>query len=175
MTSTITGMQIELLRADITSIKVDAIVNPANPHMQHVGSVGRELVRNGGKIIQQQSAELGPVPVGNAVVTTGGNLLCKFVIHAVIPQMGEGDEDRKLRAATMASLEKAEELAIGTVAMPAMGSGMFGFSFERCARIMLGATLDFRPKARSLHRVVYCLFGREPYDVFSRVLKELET
>lgn len=168
-------MHIHLLRADITSLKVDAIVNPANPQLQHVGGVGRELLREGGKVIQRESASFGNVPVGSAVVTTGGNLLCKFVIHAVVPRMGEGDENMKLRAAVISSLEKAEELAISSVGLPPMGAGMFGFPFERCARVMIGATIDFRKNARSLQRVVYCLFGVEAYDVFARVLKELES
>jgi O-acetyl-ADP-ribose deacetylase (regulator of RNase III) len=107
------------------------------------------------------------------VAEQGGNLLCRFVIHAVIPRMGEGDEDAKLRAATIAALERAEELALASIGLPAMGAGAFGFSFERCARVMLGATIDFRPNARSLQRVVYCLFGAEPYAEFDRVLQEL--
>jgi len=148
-------MDIELLRADITSIKVDAIVNPTNAPMQHVRGVGI-------------------VPVGEAVVTTGGNLLCKFVIHAVGPRMGEGDEDRKLRTAMMSALQRGEDLAIASIAFPAMSAGTFGFPFDRCARIMLGATIDFRHQARSLRRAVYCLFGPEPYDVFARVLRELQ-
>lgn len=168
-------MHIELLRADIKSLKVDAIVNPANPQMQHVGGIGRELVAAGGREIQEASAANAPLQPGTAVVTTGGNLLCRFVIHSVVPHMGEGDEDAKLRAATWAALEKAEELAIAAVALPAMATGAFGFSFERCARVMLGATIDFKPRARSLQRVVYCLFGQDPHDVFSRILKELES
>ncbi|HEY0143548.1 MAG TPA: macro domain-containing protein [Thermoanaerobaculia bacterium] len=168
-------MHIELLRADIKSLKVDAIVNPANPQMQHVGGLGRELVREGGRAMQEASAVPEPLQPGAAVVTTGGNLLCRFVIHTVVPRMGEGDEDAKLRAATWAALEKAEELAIAAVALPAMATGASGFSFERCARIMIGTTLDFRARARSLQRVVYCLFGKDPHDTFERVLKELES
>lgn len=147
-------MDIQLLRADVTSLKVDAIVNPSSAQLQPAPGIER-------------------LPVGSAVVTTGGNLLCKFVIHAVVPRIGEGDEDAKLRAATWAALERAEELAIESVGMPAMSTGAFGFSFERCAHIMLGATLDFRSRARSLQRVVYFLFGDEPYTTFQRVLTEL--
>ena len=167
-------MDIELLRADITSIKVDAIVNPTNPQLQHVGGIGRVLVREGGEVIQRESSEIGSVPVGEAVVTTGGNLLCKFVIHAVAPRMGEGDEDRKLRSSTMSALQRGEDLAIASIAFPAMASGIFGLPFDRCVRVMLGATIDFRPQARSLRRAVYCLFGPEPYAVFARVLRELQ-
>lgn len=167
-------MNIELLRADITSIKVDAIVNPTNPQLQHVGGLGRVLVREGGEIIQRESSEMAPVPVGEAVITSGGNLLCKFVIHTVAPRLGEGDEDRKLRTATTSALQRGEDLAIASIALPAMSAGVFGFTFERCARVMLGATIDFRPHARSLRRAIYCLFGPEPYNAFDRVLKELE-
>jgi O-acetyl-ADP-ribose deacetylase (regulator of RNase III) len=152
-------MHIQLLRADITSLKVDAIVNPTNAHLQRAGGLGADL----------------PLAPGTAVATTGGNLLCRFVIHTIVPTIGEGDEDAKLRAATWASLEKAEELAVAAVALPAMAAGTFGFPVERCARIMLGATIDFRPLARSLHRVVYCLFGKDPHDTFTRVLEELES
>ncbi|HVR41663.1 MAG TPA: macro domain-containing protein [Thermoanaerobaculia bacterium] len=149
-------MHIQLLRADITSIKVDAIVNPASPHVQVAG--------------------VGPLPVGSAVATPGGNLLCKFIIHAVVPRMGEGNEDTKLRAATQSALEKAEELAVASVGLPAMAvGGAFGFTLERCARVMLGTAIDFRRRSRSLQRAVFCLFGQEPYEVFQRVLQELES
>lgn len=148
-------MHIQLLRADITSIKVDAIVNPASPQVQVAG--------------------IGPLPVGSAVATPGGNLLCKFIIHAVVPRIGEGNEDAKLRAATQSALEKAEELAIASVGLPAMAIGAFGFPIERCARVMLGTAIDFRKRARSLQRAVFCLFGAEAYDAFQRVLRELDS
>lgn len=148
-------MHIQLLRADITSIKVDAIVNPASPHVQVAG--------------------VGVLPVGSAAATPGGNLLVKFIIHAVVPRMGEGNEDAKLRAATQSALEKAEELAVASVGLPAMATGAFGFTLERCARVMLGTAIDFRKRARSLQRAVFCLFGAEPYAVFQRVLQELES
>lgn len=146
-------MHIELLRADVSSLKVDAMVNPANP---------------------QLLAGYTPRPsVGDAIVE-GGNLFCKFVIHAVVPRVGEGDEEAKLRAATWSSLKRAEELALFSVAFPAMAAGVFGISYERCARIMLGAAIDFRGHARSLRRIVFCLFGKDAYDDFDRVLRELQ-
>jgi O-acetyl-ADP-ribose deacetylase len=146
-------MTIELLRADIASIKVDAIVNASQK--QHVNGVGK-------------------VPVGNAVITTGGNVLCKFVIHAVGPREGEADAERKLRSATLAALERAEELAIGSVAFTSTRSGLFGMALEKSAPIMIAATLEFRRRSRSLQRVVYGLFGQEQYETFRRKLEELE-
>jgi O-acetyl-ADP-ribose deacetylase (regulator of RNase III) len=156
-------MDIQLIRADVTSLKVDAIVNPTSPLIQP-DIAGRVLVRKGEREDERWNGT-SPLPVGTTIVTTGGNLFCRFVIHAVVPRMGEGDEDAKLRATT---------LSIASVALPAMTAGAFGFTYERCARVMLSAAIDFRPQARSLQRAIICLFGKEPYDVFDRVLKELE-
>ena len=141
-------MRIELLRVDITSLNVDAMVIPVN----------------------------GPssLPTGTAAVNAGGNLLCRFVIHAVPPRFGEGDEEAKLRDTTMAVLQRADELAVESVALPPLSTGKPVFSLEKIARVMLRATLDFQTRARSIRRVIYCLFGQEPYDVFERVLKELK-
>jgi O-acetyl-ADP-ribose deacetylase (regulator of RNase III) len=147
-------MDIELLRADVSSLKVDAIVNPASPQL--IAGYAPRLA------------------AGDAVITEGGNLFCKFVIHAVVPRRGEADEEKKLRNATWSSLQRAEELAVSSVAFPPMSAGVFGISYERCARIMLGAAVDFRGQARSVRRVVFCLFGSSAYDDFDRVLRELQ-
>jgi O-acetyl-ADP-ribose deacetylase (regulator of RNase III) len=166
-------MQVELIRGDITSLRVDAIVNAANSHLEHGGGVAGAIARQGGEAIQKESDRIGYVPVGNAVITSGGSLLCKYIIHAVGPRMGEGDEDRKLHDATISSFERAEELKIASIAFPAISTGIFGFPMDRCARIMLGATVEFEPRAMSLDRVVYCLFGEEPFRIFQRTWEEL--
>jgi len=93
-------------------------------------------------------------------------VLCKFVITAVVPRPGEEDEERKLRDATWASLERAEELAVASVAFPALPG--------EAARVVLRAALDFRAHARSLQRVIFCAFNREAHAEFARVLEELE-
>ena len=141
-------MHIHLLRTDTTSLKVDALVYP-----------------------EEAPSDLND---GRAVVTTGGNLLCRFVIHVKVSKADEADADAKLRASTIAALERAEELAIASVGLPAIGAGPFGFSTERCARLMLAATRDFSNRARSLQRAVFCLLGAEEYAVFERVLGELD-
>lgn len=146
-------MNIELLRADISSIKVDALIYPSQkPHVDGVGEV----------------------PPGSAVVTSAGNLLCKFVIHAIGPRTDEKDQAKILRDATVSALERAEELAIASVAFMASRSEMFGFPIAFCAPVMLEATLAFRPRARSLQRVIYCLFSAESHESFRRALEELE-
>jgi O-acetyl-ADP-ribose deacetylase (regulator of RNase III) len=145
-------MEIELLRADVSSLKVDAIINPASA--------------------SKPVAEFGPVPVGHAVVTIGGNVLCKFVIHAIVPRNGDGDEDSKLRNAMWAALKRAEELAIGSVAMPPVPAAL-GFEAGRCWRVLASTALDFRPTARSLQRVVFCAFSEENYRELERAIEEL--
>ena len=141
-------MQIAILRADITSLKVDAIVAPSPP---------ATLSQN-----------------GRATVVTGGNLLARFVIEVPVPHGTEPDADMRLRNATIDALERADELAVAIIGLPLLGKPSLGFSRERCARVMLRAALDFRPRARSLHRAVFCVFGPEEYDIFQTVLKELE-
>src|SRR3954466_15496670 len=113
-------MKIELLRADIASIKVDALVYPSQS--RHVDGIGE-------------------VPAGSAVVTSAGNLLCKFVIHAIGPASGDADQEKVLREATRAALERAEDLAIASVAFMSSKSGMFGFPINFCAPVMLKTTV----------------------------------
>jgi len=145
-------MEIELLRADVTSLKVDAIINPA--------------------LAGKPVADFGSVPVGHAVVTSGGNVLCKFVIHAIVPRHGDGDEDAKLRNAIWAALKRAEELAIASVAMPPVPA-TFGFEHGRCSRVMVSTALDFRSHARSLQRVVFCAFSEDALSELRRAIEEL--
>ena len=99
--------RIILKKADITEEDTEAIVNAANSHLKHGGGVAGAIVRRGGKSIQEESDKIGYVPVGSAAITMGGNLNARFIIHAVGPQMGEGNEDEKLRNATLNSLRLA--------------------------------------------------------------------
>jgi O-acetyl-ADP-ribose deacetylase (regulator of RNase III) len=84
-----------LVQGDITERDTDVIVNAANSHLQHGGGVAGAIVRKGGQTIQEESDKIGFTPVGHAVITSAGRLSAKFVIHAVGPRMGEGDEDNK--------------------------------------------------------------------------------
>ena len=101
---TIHNKRLRLVQGDLTERDVDAIVNAANSHLQHGGGVAGAIVKKGGQIIQDESDKIGVTPVGTAVLTTGGKLPAKFVIHTVGPRMGEGDEDNKLKNAVLSSL-----------------------------------------------------------------------
>ena len=115
------------VQADLTRMMVDAIVNAANSHLLHGGGLAGAIVRCGGAIIQEESLRVAPVPGGSVAVTGAGTLPCRWVIHAVGPRWGEGDEERKLRSAVWAALDAAAGLGARSVAVPAISTGIFGY------------------------------------------------
>lgn len=124
---TVAGVRLLAVLGDLTTQNVDAIVNAANSQLQHGGGLAGAIVARGGDVIQRASTALAPVAVGDAVVTTAGNLPCRWVIHAVGPRWGQGDEERFLRSAVRSSLDRALELSAASVALPAISTGIFGY------------------------------------------------
>ena len=171
----VNNVEIELMKGDITELKADAIVNAANQYLEHGGGVAAAIVRKGGEIIQIESREYvkkhGPVPVGSVAVTSAGKLKAKYVIHAVGPVYGDPEGDAKLASAIRSSLEKAEELGLGSIALPAISTGVFGYPYERAARIMAETLKNYR--YRILRKVIVCLYTDEIYNAFSRVFDEI--
>jgi O-acetyl-ADP-ribose deacetylase (regulator of RNase III) len=167
MEVSVQGRTLELVQGDITEMDTDAIVNAANDRLILGGGVAGAIRRKGGPEIQVECDRIGGTFVGGAVITTGGRLKAQHVIHAVGPRMGEGDEDRKLRNATVNSLKLADEHGLKSLAFPALSTGIFGFPVDRCARIMLGATIEYLRGRTGLDRVVFCLFGPDTYGVFA--------
>ncbi|MCX7703907.1 MAG: macro domain-containing protein [Planctomycetota bacterium] len=162
-----------LLEGDITECDTDAIVNAANEHLQLGGGVAGAIRRKGGPKIQEECNKLAPIKVGEAVITTGGNLKARYVIHAVGPRMGEGNEDEKLKNATLNSLRVASEKKLRSLAFCAISTGIFGYPMERCAKIMLKNTIQFLKEEEStLEKVVFCLYGEAAYKVFEDELKQ---
>lgn len=167
METKINNTFLEIVEGDITEMSTEAIVNAANSYLKHGGGVAGAIVRKGGKIIQEESDKIGYCPVGSAVITGAGNLKAKYVIHAVGPRMGEGDEDTKLKSATVRSLELAEAKGIESIAFPAISTGIFGFPLKRCGEIMLSTVIEYLSNRKTvLRRVVFCLFGKEAYNIF---------
>jgi O-acetyl-ADP-ribose deacetylase (regulator of RNase III) len=159
------------VEGDITEQDTDAIVNAANTSLVLGGGVAGAIRRKGGPSIQAQCNRIGGTHVGGAVITGAGNLKAKHVIHAVGPRMGEGDEDEKLRGATLNSLKVADEHQLKSVAFPAISSGIFGFPLDRCATIMLSTTIDYLRQNTGLQRVVFCLYGNQAYNTFETELE----
>jgi O-acetyl-ADP-ribose deacetylase (regulator of RNase III) len=132
--------EVVVVRGDLTEENTDAIVNAANSNLAHGGGVAGAIVRKGGDVIQRESREKAPVPVGCAVVTGAGRLACRWVIHAVGPVWGEGDEEAKLRSAVWSALDRAEELGLASVAIPAISTGIFGYPKAAGCRIIVEET-----------------------------------
>jgi O-acetyl-ADP-ribose deacetylase (regulator of RNase III) len=162
---------LELLDGDITEMDTDAIVNAANAQLVLGGGVAGAISRKGGPSIQEECNAIGGTFVGGAAITTGGNLKAKHLIHAVGPRMGEGNEDQKLRNATLNSLKAADSNNLKSISFPAISTGIFGFPIERCATIMLRTTIDYLKGQTRLEKVVFCLFGRDSYEVFANQLE----
>jgi len=173
MTTTIHQTALVLIDGDITEQTTEAIVNPANSGLILGGGVAGAIRRKGGPKIQEECDKIGGTAVGTAVITTGGNLKAKHVIHAVGPQMGEGDEDHKLRDATTNSLKVADQKKLKSIAFPAISTGIFGYPIDLCAQIMLATTIDYLRGKTGLEKVVFCLWGEEAYQTFEKTLKLL--
>ena len=161
-----------MVEGDITEVQSDAIVNAANAHLTLGGGVAGAIRRKGGPEIQKECNKIGGTFVGGAVITTGGNLKARYVIHAVGPRMGEGDEDQKLKNATLNSLKLADQNNLQSIAFPAISSGIFGFPIQRCSEIMLKTTIDYLKGQTGLEKVTFCLFGQDSYEVFANQLRQ---
>lgn len=147
---------------DLTEERVDAIVNAANTMLEHGGGLAGAIVRRGGGSIQTESDRLAPVEVGDAAVTGGGDLPARWVVHAVGPRWGEGDEERKLRSAVRSALERARELGATSVALPAISTGIFGYPKGDGVRVIVDEVrrwLDEHPRALE---AIHCTAFDEP-------------
>ncbi|MEO0198799.1 MAG: macro domain-containing protein [candidate division WOR-3 bacterium] len=169
------GKFIVIVQGDITEENVDAIVNAANSYLKHGGGVAGAILRKGGDIIQKESDAIGYCPVGNAVVTSGGNLKAKYVIHAVGPRWGEGDEEGKLRNAVYSALERATERGLKSISMPAISTGIFGYPKKEGTRVILNVCVEYlRDKETTLSEIRLCNIDEETCKYYVDHLTELE-
>ena len=173
MISKINNSNIELLDGDITEQTTDAIVNAANAQLILGGGVAGAIRSKGGPKIQEECKKIGGTFVGGAVITTGGNLKARHVIHAVGPRMGEGNEDEKLKNATLNSLKVLEENRLKSIAFPAISTGIFGYPIQKCAEIMLNTTINYLKSDTKIQKVIFVLWGQKDYKIFEDTLKKL--
>jgi putative ATPase len=173
-----TGQSLQIVQGDITTEEVDAIVNAANEYLKHGGGVAWAIVRRGGDVIQDESdkwvKQHGPVSHTHPAWTSGGALPAKYVIHAVGPVWGDGNEDKKLADAVTGSLRVADELKLLSIAMPAISTGIFGFPKERAAGIIFSAVKKyFSGDQNSTLKVIrIVLFDDATIQPFLKVLGE---
>ena len=166
----VNSSRIKLFQGDITELDTDVIVNAANAQLIMGGGVAGAIRRKGGPKIQEECNRIGGTFVGGAVITTGGNLKAKYVIHAVGPRMGEGNEDEKLRNATLNSLKLMDEKKLKTIAFPAISTGIFGYPIEKCAEIMIATSKEYLSGDTQIKEVIFCLYSNNDYNVFKKEL-----
>jgi O-acetyl-ADP-ribose deacetylase (regulator of RNase III) len=168
-----TGQSIKLIHDDLTKAEVDAIVNAANATLSHGGGVAGAIRRAGGEGIQSESdqwvREQGPVAHDRPAVTSAGNLKARYVIHAVGPRWGTGDEEHKLHQAVTGALQLAAEMNLTSIALPAISTGIFGFPKALGAQVILDAITQFfdQHPASSLNDVRLTLIDRESVEIFA--------
>lgn len=162
---------IRLVQGDITDLSTEVIVNAANAELIMGGGVAGAIRKKGGPKIQEECNKIGGSFVGGAVITTGGNLKAKWVIHAVGPRMGEGNEDEKLKNATLNSLKLMDKYKLKTIAFPAISTGIFGYPIDKCAKIMIITVEDYLRENTQIKEVVFCLYNASDFEVFDKELK----
>jgi O-acetyl-ADP-ribose deacetylase (regulator of RNase III) len=162
---------IEVLDTDITKLEVDAIANAANTDLKHGGGVAGAISRAGGPSIQSESSARAPIGLGEAVETSGGDMPCRWVIHAATMELGGPTSAEIIRDATASTLRKADELGARSLALVAFGTGVGGFPVEEAAAIEVSEVrrhLD--AGGSSLDRVVFAVRGEAALQAFEAAL-----
>jgi O-acetyl-ADP-ribose deacetylase len=167
---------IELVTGDITTVTADAIVNAANSALAGGGGVDGAIHRAAGpELMAELDARYRGCPTGSAVITGSGRLSAhgvRYVIHAVGPvwQGGGHGEERLLRSAYTTALRLANDAAAGSVAFPAISSGIYGYPVGEAARVAISAVRDGLRESRSVERAIFVLFSRDTFAAFAQAL-----
>jgi O-acetyl-ADP-ribose deacetylase (regulator of RNase III) len=158
--------EIEVEQTDITKLEVDAIANAANTELRHGGGVAGAISRAGGPAVQAESNERAPVGLGEAVETGGGEMPCRWVIHAATMELGGPTSAEIIRSATASTLAKADELGARSLALVAFGTGVGGFPLDEAASIEVEEVRRHLDQGSGLDRVVFAVRGDEAEEAF---------
>jgi len=179
MNRIINKTKLSLLQGDITQQSTDAIVNAANSGLMGGGGVDGAIHRSGGTAILEECKQIvsriGRLPTGEAVITTGGNLKARHVIHTVGPvwRGGNRGEPELLASSYRNSLGLAIANSLKTVAFPSISTGAFGYPVILAAAVALETVIDFLREAESLDEVLFVLFDDATYQRYIHALEEL--
>ena len=162
---------IEVLDTDITKLAVDAIANAANTQLLHGGGVAGAISRAGGPAIQRESDAVAPIGLGEAVETSGGQLPCRWVIHAATMELGGPTSAETIRRATASTLAKARELGARSLALVAFGTGVGGFPLGEAAGIEVAEARRHLESGDEPTRIIFAVRGDLARAVFERSLE----
>ena len=161
-------MNVEVVEGDITQLDVDAIANAANDHLWMGAGVAGAIKRAGGEEIEREAMAKGTIPVGTAVATGGGRLSARHVVHGAVMGQDLRTTPTLIARTTTSCLEVADGLGVGSLALPAFGTGVGGVPVGDAARAMVGAIREFEPA--SLERVVVAVYGEAALTAFEAEL-----
>ncbi len=174
---TINQARVSIIRGDITQQNTDAIVNAANPSLMGGGGVDGAIHRAGGPAILEECKQIvsrqGQLPAGKAVITTGGNLKARHVIHTVGPiwHGGGRGEAELLASAYKESLGLAAEKRLGSIAFPSISTGAYGYPVDKASKVAIEAVVSFlRQNITSLREVVFVVFDSQTFAAYSSAL-----
>jgi len=170
--------KVSIVQGDITRQGTDAIVNAANSSLMGGGGVDGAIHRAGGPAILKECQEIvarqGRLPTGQAVITTGGNLKARYVVHTVGPiwQGGSGNEAELLRSAYYECLKLATENKLASISFPSISTGAYGYPVDEAAEIAVGTVVSFlKEQATSLEEVVFVLFDSRTWQSYCSALQ----
>lgn len=171
----INNTTLSLIQGDITRQETDAIVNAANTRLAGGAGVDGAIHAAGGPSIMAECRRIGGCPTGQAVMTTGGSLKARYVIHTVGPvyQGGGSGEAAQLKSAYLESLKLASDRGLKSLAFPAVSTGVYAYPLQEAARIALQTVTDYLRQHGDLELVRFVLFSRTLYDIFAEELKNL--
>lgn len=180
METIVNQVKLSLIQGDITQQDTDAIVNAANPSLMGGGGVDGAIHRAGGPAILEECKQIvakrGPLPTGKAVITTGGNIKARHIIHTVGPiwHGGNRSEAELLASAYRESLKLAAERNLTSISFPSVSTGAYGYPLDKAARAALRAVASFlKEKPTSLKEVIFVLFDSSTYESYCSALREL--
>jgi O-acetyl-ADP-ribose deacetylase len=167
----VAACSLDVLDADITRLEVDAISNAANTQLRHGGGVAGAIAAAGGAVVDAESRARAPIGLGEAVATSGGEMPCRWVIHAATMQLGGRASADSVRGATASCLRVADSLGVRSLALVAFGTGVGGFPLDEAARIEVAEVRrHLEGGASGLERVVFAVRGAQAREAFERAL-----
>jgi len=160
---------------DITKETTDAIVNAANNRLAGGGGVDGAIHRAGGPAIMRECRRIGGCPTGKAVITTGGALKARYVVHTVGPRYydGTGKEATLLKSAYQESLTLASKKNLKSISFPAISTGAYGYPRHEAAKIALQTTIEYLIEHQDIQIIKFVLYDQSTYNVFAEELKKL--
>jgi O-acetyl-ADP-ribose deacetylase (regulator of RNase III) len=166
-------LTLEIVQGDLAAERTDAIVNAANNAFWMGAGVAGAIKARGGTEIEREAVAQGPVQSGECVITSGGRLAARYVIHAAVMGQDLRTSAEFIEQATINALRLADERKLASIAFPAFGTGVGGFALDACAAIMIGAIRDRAATLTSLRLVKLVLFGQNAYQSFADVARTL--